>query len=1007
MKEIPLIKYQIRLDFFLVLYYDNHMAKNDVFKQKEKLSERIFRLDEKKLSIPYSLFINELTRPLPKSQDGKEYLPVVYLEMDPYQRWMLYPGLRIKKKTGKLGIIQKYNPEKVFCKLEQDQQNFYNDLVHSQGSQSARLESRFQALLDLEIPVYPGRGQGKTEPMQFIPIEKMEFDFRIRSIHLEKNDFHFRSHLIFHTAEGLFEPSANNHLTILIFQKTNFLIVIGPEKNCILYRQLDKKMLTFLNSLLNEIPHLNAADIKKLKQYIQDSGWENFIAVTFERKAVNCIEGIIPVPVLYCESLDFYMDKVEELTSCRLFFRYREREIEDIAEAEYLVGVGERKDKAIKLYKRNAEFEKGVKNYLFLEMRDTFIPSTSFRFRTNFTYALSLPFKAFLDKYGAELTGKGFEICLKGEKIRKSGGNIHMHVESGIDWFDFQLEFEDESGIHPIEVDLHQLLQGKIKTKETLLYITQENVAKIQELIKNGMDPKGKLRVSKKDFSTINELYELVKENNDQEIREIRRIAEKLADFSRIEPVPVSGLLHAELRSYQQAGLNWLHFLHEYELNGCLADDMGLGKTVQTIALLAGLFEKKKISISLIIAPVTTLANWEYELKRFAPDLKVIRHFGTNRNKDEQLMKENQIILSSYHTVRNDIEYFSAFSLDYLILDEAQNIKNHSSQIYKAVKMLNSRHKLALSGTPVENNEVELWALMNFLNPGLLGTVTEFKNRYIKTTDPAEPKNDQTVVLRKKIHPFVLRRKKQDVLKELPEKEVITYFCEMADDQQEFYQATLKFYREKMENAIDEKGVEKSRITMFEGLLRLRQSALFPGLIDSKYNAISACKFETAKDILDDLIREGHKILFFSQFIDTLKWVGNYLTEQGCPYCYLDGSTRNREEEITRFQTKDEVKVFLLSLKAGGVGINLHAANYVILFDPWWNPAVEAQAIDRCHRLGQMQKVTVYKLITKNSIEEKILKLQESKKKLFEELITEESSIFKSLSREEILDLFT
>jgi len=409
---------------------------------------------------------------------------------------------------------------------------------------------------------------------------------------------------------------------------------------------------------------------------------------------------------------------------------------------------------------------------------------------------------------------------------------------------------------------------------------------------------------------------------------------------------------------------------------------MGLGKTVQTLAFLQKLKEDNDLGKVLLVVPVTTIVNWETEIERFTPELKYTRHFGQTRTKDEELVKNFDIIIISYHTLRNDIDFFYNFEFDYLILDEAQNIKNSSSQIFKTVKIIKAKHKLTLSGTPIENNTLELWSQMDFLNSGLLGTIYEFKKNF---ANPIEAYHDKNAVerLKKIIYPFILRRKKQEVAKDLPEKEEIILFCEM-----------------------DKSGVQKSAFQIFEALLRLRQAALFPELIDLKFKNIQSIKFEELKEKIEEGINENHKILVFSQFVKSLKIIEKFVIDKKFKYSYIDGQTKNRDKEIKSFQEEENVNLFLLSLKAGGVGINLTASDYVILFDPWWNPAVESQAVDRTHRIGQTKKVIVYKLIVKDTVEEKILHLQEKKKELVSELITEDSAFFKSLSKNDILDLF-
>ncbi|HOV14571.1 MAG TPA: DEAD/DEAH box helicase, partial [Spirochaetota bacterium] len=591
-------------------------------------------------------------------------------------------------------------------------------------------------------------------------------------------------------------------------------------------------------------------------------------------------------------------------------------------------------------------------------------------------------------------------------KLGKGGGKVKVSVTSGIDWFDINTDFITDNGeVKNFKITRDVIKNGLVQIGNSFVILSKEDIDKLTKLLDEGMDENGKLKISKLNFGIIDSLYETISNNNFDELKFAKEISTKLKNFKKIEKNKLPKNFNGTLREYQESGYNWLHFLHKYNLNGCLADDMGLGKTVQTLAFLQNLKELKKLGISLLVVPVTTVANWESEITRFAPELKFVRHLGQERVKDKDFFKDYDIIISSYHTLRNDIEFFNDFEFDYLILDEAQNIKNHASLIFKTVRIIKAKHRLSLTGTPIENNTTELWSQFNFLNPSLLGSINEFKHKFV---NPIEAYKDAEAAerLRKTIYSFILRRKKEEVDKDLPEKEEIIVYCEMNSEQRKVYNTLREYYKAQIGDTLEEKGIEKSAIQIFEALLRLRQAALFPSLVSDEYKNVESIKFETLKDLMEEIISEKHKVLLFSQFVQSLKIIENEVKSKKIMYSYIDGQTKKRDVEIKNFQENEDVRLFLLSLKAGGVGINLTAADYVILFDPWWNPAAESQAVDRSHRIGQTKKVMVYKLIVKDTVEEKILELQNKKKELVNQLITEEASFFKSLSKNDIMNLF-
>lgn len=485
------------------------------------------------------------------------------------------------------------------------------------------------------------------------------------------------------------------------------------------------------------------------------------------------------------------------------------------------------------------------------------------------------------------------------------------------------------------------------------------------------------------------------------------RKLQNLTKFEKIAEMEAPKHFRGTLRSYQQAGYNWFHFLQEYKFGGILADDMGLGKTIQTLALLQRLKEsnstKEYAKTSLLIMPTSLIYNWQSEAAKFAPDLKVLIHTGSNRSKDPFVFVDYDLVITTYGIARSDEDLLSKFFFNYIILDESQNIKNPTSKSFKAIKLFKSHHKLALSGTPIENSVSDIWSQMHFTNPGLLGSYSFFQKEFVV---PIEKKKDEHVAQRLQaiIKPFVLRRTKSQVAKELPPKTEQIIYCEMTDGQAEYYESTKSEYRNALLEGMVQQGGQTAQIALLQGLTKLRQIANHPKMTDSTYTKGSG-KFKAVLEMLSSISAEGNKVLIFSQFVKHLEIFREYFETTHIPYAYLDGSTKDRAEVVDKFKTDPEIKVFLISIKAGGVGLNLTEADYVFILDPWWNPAVEQQAIDRSHRIGQTRNVFIYKFITKDTVEEKIVALQNRKKSFADSLITTEESFMKSLSQEDIREI--
>lgn len=477
----------------------------------------------------------------------------------------------------------------------------------------------------------------------------------------------------------------------------------------------------------------------------------------------------------------------------------------------------------------------------------------------------------------------------------------------------------------------------------------------------------------------------------EQKIREIRN-----------QKVDLPTQLNANLRGYQKVGYAWLWLLGRNGINGCLADDMGLGKTLQTIALLQKCLEVGETEPSLIVVPTSLISNWEQEIQRFAPNLKTMIYAGGNREALFDQIPHNNLIITSYGVLRNDVEKLRAVQFHYLILDESQNIKNPASKTYRAAILMNAAHHLSLSGTPIENSLLDLWAQMNFLNPGMLGSLRYFRNEF---QVPIEKFNNDALKkrLKRMVDPLIMRRTKELVASDLPPVIEQVVRCRMSEAQADVYEREKSAIRRNILSNIEADGIEKSAIHILSGLTRLRQIANHPAMLP-EYAALDSGKFDEITRSLTNVIAEGHKILIFSSFVKHLEQVKTFVEAQGIDYEMLTGASRNRAQIVENFQHNTQKKVFLISLKAGGVGLNLTAADYVFVLDPWWNPAAEMQATARAHRIGQDKNVFVYRFISHNTVEEKIINLQERKEALAQ-LFVESTNPMKYMDKDLVMEL--
>ncbi|MFZ1791195.1 MAG: DEAD/DEAH box helicase [Saprospiraceae bacterium] len=595
---------------------------------------------------------------------------------------------------------------------------------------------------------------------------------------------------------------------------------------------------------------------------------------------------------------------------------------------------------------------------------------------------------------------------LKNFKFNTNTANINTSIKSGIDWFDVSvdIQFGDLIVKHKDWIESVRNNEKYIQLDDgTFGIIPEEWYEKLQKLAKV-VDVQGEeLIINKFKFGIVDQLFEEL--SDDHLYQEMKYRVSRLNDIQEVSEFELPAIVNAEMRAYQVEGYHWLRTLDEISFGGCLADDMGLGKTLQVITLLAHQKNMERGS-SLIVVPRSLLFNWAAEIDKFCPSLSYILYHGPFRLESQKRLMDFDLVITTYDTASIDIEFFKEKAFNYIILDESQAIKNPNSKRYKAMRLLNSRNKLVMTGTPLENNTFDLYAQFSFINPGMFGNQKSFKDRF---STPIDKEGDGIAadMLRKIIKPFFLRRTKELVAKDLPAKTENIIFCEMDATQREMYEALKAQIKEEIDGTIKINGIEKSRFKILEGLLRLRQMCNAPALLDNtlpKHRQTSV-KIETLIDIVENDLGT-HNALVFSQFTSMLDLIRKELDKRQIKYAYLDGSTRDRKGAVDHFQESSDVNLFLISLKAGNTGLNLVKADYVYIVDPWWNPAVEAQAIDRTHRIGQDKHIFAYRMICKNTIEEKIMQLQQKKQKIAQDIIVNDESVFRSLDKEELMDLF-
>jgi superfamily II DNA or RNA helicase len=604
------------------------------------------------------------------------------------------------------------------------------------------------------------------------------------------------------------------------------------------------------------------------------------------------------------------------------------------------------------------------------------------------------------------LLREGWRVEAEGKLYRQPGA-FNIEVTSGVDWFELHgtVEFGDRTATVP------ELLAALRRGENTVLLgdgtygvLPEEWLRRSGVLAGLGAATDDHLRFGKSQVGLLDALLASLPEARCDAV--LARAREELRRFDGIRPSDAPDGFVGALRAYQRDGLGWLSFLQQFGFGGCLADDMGLGKTVQVLALLESRRARgerdggsDRRSPSLIVAPRSLIFNWKAEAARFTPKLRMLDHTGAGRLPPGEHFDDYDVVLTTYGTLRHDAIHLKDVRFDYVILDEAHAIKNAASESAKAAQLLRGDHRLALSGTPVQNHLGELWSLFEFLNPGMLGSAAAFGGNGPGTR---MADGETRAILGRALRPFILRRTKEQVARDLPPKTEQTLLCELDAAQRRLYDELRQHYRASLLGRIGRDGIGRSKIQILEALLRLRQAACHPGLLDPKRRDEPCAKLDALLPQLAEVREEGHKALVFSQFTSLLDIVRARLDRAGARYEYLDGKTRDRAACVERFQRDPDCLLFLVSLRAGGLGLNLTAAEYVFLLDPWWNPAVEAQAIDRTHRIGQTRPVFAYRLIAKDTVEEKVLELQESKRDLADAIVAADESLIRTLTREDL-----
>lgn len=629
---------------------------------------------------------------------------------------------------------------------------------------------------------------------------------------------------------------------------------------------------------------------------------------------------------------------------------------------------------------------------------------TYFYMHANHFFNLEWFLEVFENWNKKEVEVLGFNT-LKRNRYSPHKMKISVQAKSEMNWF--QGSFNVTLGQQQLRLkDIQKAVYNNSKYVElkdgTLGYIPKEWFNRFEKMFRVAELKDDTLMMPKSRFAFIDELFDQ-REMTDEMRLDVENFQQKLKAFKQDFNPHVPKTLKAKLRDYQLHGLNWLRFLDEFEFGGCLADDMGLGKTIQIITFILDLKERNKKRQHLIVLPTTLLFNWQQELKKFAPSLTYHVLHGNARDVKAVQFDKYDLIFTTYGTLMSDIETLKKVKFDYVILDESQAIKNPESKRYKSVRLLQARNRIVMTGTPIENNTFDLYAQLSFAHPGLLGNMKYFRDVYSGPIDRFQDRK-RAKELQQLISPFILRRTKKQVATELPDKTEMVIYCEMGTEQRKVYEAYRREFELFLEKSSDEE-LSNNSMHVLQGLTKLRQICNSPMLLsDEASYGNESVKLDELMEQIDGL-KANHKVLVFSQFVEMLNLIKERLEKENVGYSLLTGQSRNRQEIVEEFQNEDDKRVFLISLKAGGTGLNLTEADYVFIVDPWWNPAVESQAIDRAYRIGQQKHVTAIKMICKDTIEEKIMDLQETKKNLADDLIRIDRKEGKNISKKDLLGL--
>lgn len=725
---------------------------------------------------------------------------------------------------------------------------------------------------------------------------------------------------------------------------------------------------------------------------------KNFL-IPFAKLIAIDYDFVIPEEPSITVSRSVYIAEAGDYLIIKPVVNYDFGEVNILESAELLLT----ETNKLRRYQRNYEFEENFIQLLTTQHPDFTVDTTMDYFYIHFNEVIK---NAWYIDFFKILTDNNIQVFGK-EKVNKINVNAYkpitlLRTNSEIDWFQIKLKvtFNGQA------VSLRDIRKAIVKKEQYILLkdgtmglLPEEWVEKHVLLLSLGAVEHDEIRLSKIQFSALEPMLDDIAEDDIR--REIKEKKKVFLDFDKMNETPLPAGIQATLRDYQLAGYNWLHFLHQHGWGGCLADDMGLGKTIQIITFLSSVLVAD--TPHLVVVPTTLLFNWEEELQRFAPHLRYLV-WHSWRDRDTTLFTSFDIVLTTYGVVSSEIEELKKIPFNYIVLDESQAIKNPLSLRYRSVIQLKGINKLVMTGTPIENNIFDLYAQMNFVNPGLLGSLEIFKNQFVTKIERQESVSDHRL-LKGLIKPFMLRRTKEQVLKELPSKTESILYCEMGAEQRQVYNTFKEKIQADLLEKMNESGMRNIGIYIIDGLLKLRQICDSPAILNAEAD------YGNASIKIEELMRNitqktgKHKVLVFSQFVKMLQQVIPALETAGISYAYLDGQTANRSRVVNEFIHDDEKRVFLISLKSGGFGLNLTVADYVFLLDPWWNPAVENQAIDRVHRIGQQNKVFAYRMICKDTVEEKIMLIQEKKRQLSGEIISSESGFIKNLSKEDLLFL--